>query len=150
MKLHYPYVSNAVPRTTKQLLLVVIALLLWVMVATTFVRRHISMISPEVAFTDIAPSGLAIVPASCASSLPATLSDANGNSYKVPVGASNMEIVNPRQRGYLAGVTDYYCITNNGPFNFFLGAKTHAELQSFYNSAGSLTGISVTAGPGTP
>ncbi len=101
------------------------------------VQTSTGRMSPEVGFTDVAPSGLKILPASGASDVsqpcPYALQRTNdltptsdNGGYILPNNLNNMEVD--------AQGLDF-CVDDNGPYKFFVPVHSAAELQSFYNAA---------------
>ena len=92
--------------------------------------------SIEVAFTDIAPNGLAIVPASCPSAAPiAPGATIGGKSlaytgYEVTTNSTGEGVYNS---GF------GYCVVNPKSSTYFVPANTTAELNAFFNSFTSVT-----------
>lgn len=124
-----------------------IKLALWfvVLFAAMFFLNKVSVsANPNIAlsearFIDLSPSGLQIVPASCASSpslfhlqLPPTF---DGKGFYVQPGWSEAG-ANAANAGM------YVCVTNSSSNTYFIPANSAAELQSFKNVGnGTLPGI---------
>lgn len=123
------------------------------------IQKTSGHISPEVGFTDTAPDGLAILPASGASSpCPATLPSTDGsgaggyyaNAYRLANAVSQAMVDNNYNT---SGINDKYgsnsivfCITNGGSYYYFVPASTTNEINSFYNAAqAGLPGVTVSA-----
>ena len=92
--------------------------------------------SPEVKFTDASKSGLAIVPASGASFPYCYYSlgtSGDGGGFNLLANISNYYVS-------AAGLT--FCVSNSSGNEYFIPARTTAELQSFINAVSQLSGVS--------
>jgi hypothetical protein len=117
-----------------------VSVLLVLIAVAVFRSGILPLRSIEVAFSDIAPDGLAIVPASCASPAPpysqmSTVKSGEYLGYKIPPGTHQADI-------YISNISTEFCITNTSSFTYFLPLNSAAEANAFISALSSLSGLS--------
>lgn len=97
---------------------------------------HGGMSSPEVTFSDPSPSGLHIMPASCAS---------NYYHTSLPLNPDGLSYVSrtPQTENGADKFSTSVCVTNTNGNTFFVPAKTAAEFLSFKAVGTRIPGLSV-------
>lgn len=116
----------------RELIVAALALLVLVVLGTQGGQRT-AQVSVETHFVERSAHGLAIMPASCASS-PSQFHSA------LPLSGDSLGFVtSPGQSEYGASVVStYVCVTNPTGSTYFVPSKTANELQLFKNAAGGL------------
>ena len=95
--------------------------------------------SAEVHFTDLAKTGLEIVPASCPSG-PPSVTAYNGSS--LPEG---YELTPGTYYAFIGRWDQGFCISNTSGNTYFIPVNTQSEIDTFQGAYGSLSGVSEVA-----